>query len=148
MGRRCISWGNIVEGCTRPLAPIVPHGPIWVWISLHGLLILPWDVSIIPHRHICSKVCLHRVFIVLFSLFHLDTIQIQPRFCGRSSLTILPPRFLIHWEWFPTTKIGQHKNSPTTTFFFFLQWNETKEKMTVKYKRNSPVLVMRITSVP
>ena len=46
---RCISWGNTAEGCTHPRVSIVPHGPIWVWISSQGLLILPWKVSIIPH---------------------------------------------------------------------------------------------------
>ena len=119
--RRCISWGNTVEGCTHPLVSIVPHGPIWVWISLHRSLILPWNVPVIPHRHIRSKVCLHRVFTVLFSLFHLVTIQIQFRFCGRLSLTSLPPRFLLHWEWIPALKTGQHKNSPATTFFFLVE---------------------------
>ena len=28
-------------------------------------MILPWNVYVIPHRHIRSKVCLHRAFIVL-----------------------------------------------------------------------------------
>ena len=41
--------GNTVEGCTQPLVSIVPHGPIWVWISLHKVLILPWKVSVIRH---------------------------------------------------------------------------------------------------
>ena len=27
-------------------------------------------VSIVPHGHVCSRVSLHRVLIVLFSLFH------------------------------------------------------------------------------
>ena len=41
--------GDTTEGCTHPLISIVPHGPIWVWISPQGLLILPWKVSVIPH---------------------------------------------------------------------------------------------------
>ena len=46
----CISWGNIAERCTHPwMASIVPHEPRWVWMSLLGLLILPWKVSVIPH---------------------------------------------------------------------------------------------------
>ena len=46
----CISWGDTAEGCTHPWrVSIVPHRPRWIWISLHGLLILPWDVSVIPH---------------------------------------------------------------------------------------------------
>ena len=116
----CTSWGNHVGGCTHPWrVSIVPHGPRWVWISLNWLLILPWKVSVIPHGHICTMVSLHRVLTVLFSLFHLVIIQIQSRFCGRSSLTSLPPRFLIHWEWILAAKTGQHKNSPATTFFYF-----------------------------
>ena len=56
----CTSWGNHVGGCTHPWrVSIVPHGPRWVWISLHGLLILPWKVSVIPHGHICTMVSLH-----------------------------------------------------------------------------------------
>ena len=46
----CISWGNTAEGCTHPWrVSIVPHGPRWVWISLQGLLILPWKVFVIPY---------------------------------------------------------------------------------------------------
>ena len=56
----CISWGNTAERCTHPLrVSIVPHGPIWVWISLHGLLMLLLKVFVIPHGHICTKVSLH-----------------------------------------------------------------------------------------
>ena len=56
----CTSLGNHVGGCTHPWrVSIVPHGPRWVWISLHGLLILPWKVSVIPHGHICTMVSLH-----------------------------------------------------------------------------------------
>ena len=44
-----ISWGDTVEGCTHPWrVSIVPHGPRWVWISLHRLLILPWKVFCNP----------------------------------------------------------------------------------------------------
>ena len=120
MWRGCILWRHHVGGCTHPWRiSIFPHGHACFRVSLHRVLILPWNVSVIPHRHIRSKVCLHRVFTVLFSLFHLVTIQIQSRFCGRSSLTSLPPRFLIHREWIPEAKTRQHKNSPATTFFFF-----------------------------
>ena len=46
----CISWGNTAASCTHPLRDsIVSHGPRWVWISLHRLLILPWKVSVIPN---------------------------------------------------------------------------------------------------
>ena len=56
----CISWGGTAEGCTHPWrVSIVPHGPRWVWISLHGLLILSWKVSVIPHGHICTMVSIH-----------------------------------------------------------------------------------------
>ena len=91
MGRRCISWGNTVGGCTRPLVSIFPHRPTWVWISLYRLLPLPWKVPVIPHGHVCNTV------------------------------SSLPYGFLIHWEWIPKAKTGQHKNSPATNFFFFLQ---------------------------
>ena len=65
----CISFGNTIERCTHPWrVSIVPHGPGWVWISLHGLLILPWKVPVFPHGNICSKVSLHRVLTVLLSL--------------------------------------------------------------------------------
>ena len=77
----CISWGNTAKRCTHPWrVSIVPHGPSWVWISLHRLLILPWKVSVIPHGHICTMVSLHWVLTVLLSLFHLVSIQIQSRF--------------------------------------------------------------------
>ena len=32
-------------------------------------------VSIVPHCHICSRVTLHNVLTILFSLFHLVSIQ-------------------------------------------------------------------------
>ena len=38
------------------------------------------------------------------------------------ALSSLPSRFLIHWEWIPAAKIGQHKNNtemiPQHCFFF------------------------------
>ena len=43
------------------------HGYRWVWISLPRLLIFPCLVSIVPHCHICSRVSLHSVLIVLLS---------------------------------------------------------------------------------
>ena len=77
----CISWGNTAERCTHPWrVSIVPHVPIWYWISLNGLLVLPWKVSVIPHRHICTMLSLHWVLTILHSLFHLVSIQIQSRF--------------------------------------------------------------------
>ena len=45
--------------------------------------------------------------------------------------------------WIPAAKTGQQKNNHAAIFFFFMK----QKKMAVKYKRNSPVLVMRITSV-
>ena len=41
--------GDTAEGCIHPLVSIVPHRPISVWISLHRSLIMPWNVSIVPH---------------------------------------------------------------------------------------------------
>ena len=52
--------GTMHEGTLIPWrVSIVPHGPIWVWISLHRLLILPWKGSVIPHGHVCSRVSLY-----------------------------------------------------------------------------------------
>ena len=67
MWRRCISWGNTIGRCTRPLVSIVPYGPMCIRIPFHGLLTLPWKVPVIPHGHVCSRVSLHKVLTILFS---------------------------------------------------------------------------------
>ena len=54
-----------MDGCTHPLVSIVPYRHILVWISLHGLLTLPWKVPVIPHGHVFSRVSLHKVLTVL-----------------------------------------------------------------------------------
>ena len=61
--------------------------------------------------------------------------------------------FLIHWEWIPAAKVktGQHKSNkdPAVLFFFYIVKCTKKNKTdSEKNKRkNSPELVMRITSV-
>ena len=62
--------------------------------------------------------------------------------------------FLIHWEWIPAAKVktGQYKSNkdPAALFFFFIvKCTKKKKKLTVKKnkRKNSPELVMRITSV-
>ena len=62
-------------GCTHPMVSVVPHGSRWVWISLPGLLILPCEVPIVPHCHICPRVTLLTVLLFMWG-FHFLSVNL------------------------------------------------------------------------
>ena len=97
--------------CTHPLVYIVPHGSRWVWISLPGLLIFPCKVSIVLYCHICPRVTLLTVLLLMWG-FHFLSVNFS------TEPELLALEFLIYWKMDSYSRNMAHENSPTALFFF------------------------------
>ena len=108
-------WRHHVGGCTHPMVSIVPHGSRWIWISLPGLMILPCEVPIVPHCHICPRVTLLTVLLFMWG-FHFLSVNFP------TEPELLALEFLIHRNGF----LQQKQGNPKTVLQLFFFKKKTK----------------------